>query len=158
MVFWKYNFCLFPLFIFGCVGSSLPCGLFSSCSAQVSDCSGFSVAAHRLWMHGLQQLWHLASAVVVPRPQSTGSIVVAHRFSCSVASGIFLDQGSNPCLLHWQVDSLPPGKPPVTFYNWKFVPLDSLTYCPLAHLCNHQSVFCIYELCFCLYFKDSTCK
>ena len=63
MVFWKYNFCLFPLFIFGCVGSSLPCGLFSSCSypglfsscsAQVSDCSGFSVAAHRLWMHGLQ--------------------------------------------------------------------------------------------------------
>ena len=27
--------------------------------------------------------------------------------SCSVACGIFLDQGSNPCLLHWQVDSLP---------------------------------------------------
>ena len=27
--------------------------------------------------------------------------------SCSVACGIFLDQGSNPCHLHWQVDSLP---------------------------------------------------
>ena len=25
--------------------------------------------------------------------------------------GIFLTQGSNPFLLHWQADSLPPGKP-----------------------------------------------
>ena len=35
------------------------------------------------------------------------SVVVAHRLSCSAAGGIFLDQGSNPCLLHWQVDSQP---------------------------------------------------
>ena len=34
-------------------------------------------------------------------------IVVAHRLSHSAACGIFLDQGSNPCLLHWQADSLP---------------------------------------------------
>ena len=27
--------------------------------------------------------------------------------SCSKACVIFLDQGLNPCLLHWQVDSLP---------------------------------------------------
>ena len=27
--------------------------------------------------------------------------------SCSTACGIFPDQGLNPCLLHWQVDSLP---------------------------------------------------
>ena len=26
--------------------------------------------------------------------------------SCSAACGIFLEQGLNPCLLHWQVDSL----------------------------------------------------
>ena len=38
---------------------------------------------------------------------SRGSIVVAHRLSCSVACGIFLDQRWNSCLLHWQVDSLP---------------------------------------------------
>ena len=25
----------------------------------------------------------------------------------SAACGIFLDQGSNPCILHWQADSLP---------------------------------------------------
>ena len=38
---------------------------------------------------------------------STGSVVVAHRLSCSAARRIFLDLGLNPCLLHWQVDSLP---------------------------------------------------
>ena len=30
---------------------------------------------------------------------------MAHGPSCSVACGIFPDQGSNPCPLHWQVDS-----------------------------------------------------
>ena len=39
--------------------------------------------------------------------QSTGSGVVAHRLSCSAACGIFLDEGSNLYLLHWQADSLP---------------------------------------------------
>ena len=33
------------------------------------------------------------------------SVVVAHWLSCSVACGIFPDQGSNPCPLHWQEDS-----------------------------------------------------
>ena len=37
----------------------------------------------------------------------TSSVVVAHGPSCSVACGIFPDQGSNPCLLHWQADSQP---------------------------------------------------
>ena len=32
------------------------------------------------------------------------SVVVAYRFSCPTACGIFLDQGSNPCPLHWQAD------------------------------------------------------
>ena len=32
---------------------------------------------------------------------------MANRLSRSKAWGIFPDQGSNPCLLHWQVDSLP---------------------------------------------------
>ena len=34
------------------------------------------------------------------------SVVVVHRLSCSAACGIFPDQGSNPCLLRWQADSL----------------------------------------------------
>ena len=56
--------------------------------------------------------------------RSTGSrrassVVVAHGPSCSVACGIFLDQGSNPCPLHWQADSQPlhhQGSP--TFILW----------------------------------------
>ena len=36
-----------------------------------------------------------------------GSVVVAHGPSCSGACGIFPDQGSNPCPLHWQADSQP---------------------------------------------------
>ena len=36
-----------------------------------------------------------------------GSVVVTHGPSCSAACGIFPDQGSNPCPLHWQADSQP---------------------------------------------------
>ena len=53
------------------------------------------VAEHGLQVCGLQQLWY------------TGSVVVAHGPSCSAPCGIFLDKGSNPCPLHWQVDSYP---------------------------------------------------
>ena len=35
------------------------------------------------------------------------SVVVARGFSCSLVCDIFPDQESNPCLLHWQADSLP---------------------------------------------------
>ncbi|KAJ8789945.1 hypothetical protein J1605_021643 [Eschrichtius robustus] len=47
-----------------------------------------------------------------------GSVIVAHRPSCSAACGIFPDQGSNPCPLHWQADSQPlrpQGSPFVVF-------------------------------------------
>ena len=37
----------------------------------------------------------------------TGSAIVAHGPSRSAACGIFPDQGSNPCPLHWQADSQP---------------------------------------------------
>ena len=52
-----------------------------------------------------------------------GSVVVAHRPSCSAACGIFPDQGSNPCPLHWQADSQPlhhQGSPILFIYykNW----------------------------------------
>ena len=36
-----------------------------------------------------------------------GSASVAHGPSRSAACGIFPDQGSNPCPLHWQADSQP---------------------------------------------------
>ena len=49
-----------------------------------------------------------------------GSVVVAHRPSCSAACGIFPDQVSNPCPLHWQADSQPlrhQGSPVSHFIN-----------------------------------------
>ena len=36
-----------------------------------------------------------------------GSVTVAHGPSCSAACGIFPDQGTNLCPLHWQADSQP---------------------------------------------------
>ena len=63
-------------------------GLLSSWGAQASHYSGFSCC-------GAQGLG------------CVGSVVVAHRLSRSVACGIFLEQGLNLCLLHWQVHSLP---------------------------------------------------
>ena len=53
-----------------------------------------------LWCMGFSLWWLLLL-------WSTGSVVVAHRLSCSMACRIFPDQGSNPCTLHWQVDSYP---------------------------------------------------
>ena len=53
-----------------------------------------------------------------------GSVVVAHGPSCSAACGIFPDQGSNPCPLHWQADSQPlrhQGSPQQTFINSKYL-------------------------------------
>ena len=49
-----------------------------------------------------------------------GSAIVAHGPSRPVACGIFPDQGSNPCPLHWQVDSQPlrhQGSPTHWFFN-----------------------------------------
>ena len=75
---------------------------FSSCGTQAQQLQRAGSRACRL-----QQLWHFGSAVVARGLQSTGSVVVGHGLSCSAACGIFPDQGSNPCPLHWQVDSQP---------------------------------------------------
>ena len=56
---------------------------------------------------GLQHLQPVGSVVAFPRLESTGSITVVPGLSCSVACEISLDQGSSPCLLHWQEHSLP---------------------------------------------------
>ena len=54
-----------------------------------------------------QALGAVGSVVAAPGFWSTGSVVVAPRLSCPTVCGVFLDQGSNPCLLRWQVVSLP---------------------------------------------------
>ena len=85
------------------------CRFFSSCGERgplfLALCRLLTVVASLVAEH---ELWGVrASVVVAPKLQSTVSIVVVHRLSCSAASGIFPDQGLNLCLLHWQADSLP---------------------------------------------------
>ena len=101
--------------------------------------------------------------------QSTGSrragyVVVAHGPSCSAACGIFPDQGSNPCPLHWQADSQPlcnQGSPPAFFWfpfawNIFFHPLTFSLYVSLGlkwvsckqHI--YRSCFCIHSASLCL--------
>ena len=65
----------------------------------VAASGGYSLlwcAVFSLWW--LLLLWSTSS-------KRGGSVVVAHGLSCSAACGIFLDQGSNLCPLHWQADS-----------------------------------------------------
>ena len=63
-------------------------GLLPSRRAQASQCGGRSCC-------GAQAL------------DRVHSVVVVHGLICSVARGIFLGWGSNPCPLHLQVDSYP---------------------------------------------------
>ena len=120
----SHHFCyisdtFLKLFIYLCLAVvSLHCRMDFS---VVAASRGYSVVAmHKLLIavaslvgsmdsrvHRLLQFWQMGSIVEAPGLQSTGSIDVAHRLSCSAAHGIFLDQGSNPHLLHWQADSLP---------------------------------------------------
>ena len=55
--------------------------------------------------HGLSRT--RASVVVARGVQSSGSVLVAPGLSCSEATQVFPDQGLNPDLLPWQVNSLP---------------------------------------------------
>ena len=84
---------------FGLVGSSL---LHADFFSLVAVSRSFSlVAVHRL-------LIVVASLVAELSLSDTwASVIMAHGLSCSTSGGIFLEQGSNPCLLHGQVDSLP---------------------------------------------------
>ena len=47
----------------------------------------------------------LSSRVLPSVVTAQDSVVVVYQLSCPAACGIFLDQGSNPCPLHWQADS-----------------------------------------------------
>ena len=78
------------------------------------QCAGFPLQ----WLLLLQKMGSgvLASVAAVPglsgcgsRPPEYGSVVMVHGLNCPSACGIFLDQGSNPCSLHWQMDSFPLG-------------------------------------------------
>ena len=56
-------------------------------------------------MLGLLAAWGLSLLVLCRLLVAVASLVVVHRLTYPVAGGLFLDQGSNPCTLHWQEDS-----------------------------------------------------
>ena len=89
--FWVYLFNLWLCWVFVSVrGLSL---VAASGGHSSSRCAGLSLSQPLL----------LRST----SSRHAGSVVVAHGPSCSAACGIFPDQGSNPCPLHWQADSQP---------------------------------------------------
>ena len=115
-------------FIFDCAGScrctdfSLVAesrGLLSGCGAWASHFIDFSCCRRSTGSraHGLQELRQLDSVVAAPGLQSTGSVVVMHRPSCSVACGVLSGQGTDrvSCIgrhiLRFFTPE-PPGKPP----------------------------------------------
>ena len=108
MSFFFYFIYLF-IFIYGCVGSSFLCEGFSLVAAIGGHSSSRCVGLSLSWLVLLRSTGS----------RCAGSVIVAHRASCSAACGIFPDQGSNPCPLHWEADSQPlrhQGSPPQIFH------------------------------------------
>ena len=68
--------------------------LLCSCGAWAPPFSGLSCCR-------AQGLGHAGSVAAARGLWSAGSVAVVHGLSCSMAYGIFPDQGSNPCPLHW---------------------------------------------------------
>ena len=103
-------------------------------SRGYSNCGAW--ASHRrAWVLGC-----MGSVAGAPQLQSTDSVVVAHGLSCSATCGIFPDQGKNPCLLHWQADSLPLshwGGPELKVYNELLTCMYTYMF---VYVCVYQSV------------------
>ena len=95
---WQLFFCFcFLIYLFLAVLGLCFCArAFSSCSERGP-----------LFIAVRGPLTIAASLVGSTGSRRAGSVVVVHGPSCSVACGIFPDQGSNPCPLHWQADSQP---------------------------------------------------
>ena len=91
--------CLAALGLLGCAHAFPTCGEWGQLSrfgALASHHTGFSCCGAQSSVVGSS--WALEC-----RLSSCG----VYWLSCSVARGIFSDQGSNPCPLHWQADSYP---------------------------------------------------
>ena len=84
------------------------CWVFTAVSRGCSllQCKGFSLQgllslqSSGSRAHGLQ-----SRGTGAQNFRFSGSAAKVHRLSGFVACGIFLEQGSSPCLLHWQADS-----------------------------------------------------
>ena len=111
--------CVILLFIFDCSGSLWQCGLFSSCGEQgpLSSCGAWAshVVGPLVVGHRLED--SRSSVAVAPRLQSTGSVVVGFKLSCSAAWGIFPDKESSLCSGGFFTTE-PPGKSVGSYYRF----------------------------------------
>ena len=101
----QYDPFVFRFTFFFCAGLCCCCAGFLWWRAAATlqlQCVRFSLW-WPLWWHMDSRVLGLSSCGAWALGCS-GSVVV-HGRGCSLPCGIFLDQGSNPCLLHWQVDS-----------------------------------------------------
>ena len=85
------------LFIFGCTESLLPGELSLVAASRSLRRVGATL--------GLGALARIVGGFSCCRAQA--SVVMVHGLSCSMACGIFPDQGLKPCPLHWQANSYP---------------------------------------------------
>ena len=102
-------------FISGCAGSLAAQAFLQLWQAGAALAAGFRLLLVAVASRcGAQPLGAWASVLPTRGLSRRGSRAPAHRLrscgprlSCSAARGIFPGQGSDPWLLHWQVDSLP---------------------------------------------------
>ena len=107
-------FCITFYLVLAVLGP-LCCAGFSRCGVKPSPCGGLSGCAAQALEHvGFSRLWGLGSAVTVPGPQTTGSVVVARELSCSTAMWDLPGPGieaASPALAGRFLTTAPPGKP-----------------------------------------------
>ena len=66
-------------------------------------------------------------------------VAVSHGLSCSKACGIFLDQGSNLCPLHWQGDSF---SFLIYFFYWRIIALQNFVFfCQTSTWISHRYTY-----------------
>ena len=111
-------------------------GLLSSCGVWVSPAAGSSCC--REWAPG-----HSGFSSCGPRALEHWLSSCA-RLSCSMACGLFLDQGSNQCPPHWLTRFLtprPPGKSTRCDVWSHILPLHFLLYVDLQKHCKDSTEF-----------------
>ena len=64
--------------------------------------------------------WQVGTTLLCGVQASLASLVAEHGLSCAAACGILPDEGSNPCPLQWQADSLPWITREVQFRDFQF--------------------------------------
>ena len=96
--FWLHRafLALSGLFLVAASGAPLHCGVRAS-HCKVFSCRQAQALGAQAWVVAARGLSDCG----------TGSVAVAHRLRCCAPCRIFKNQGSNPCPLHWQVDSYP---------------------------------------------------